>query len=199
MDWLLPTGPFAGSLRGMRTIVNSTYITLDGVIQDPQDWPSLEGEDPRGYEIQRDLLLSSDALIMGRHTYDGFAPVWSGRSGDEYSDHINTMPKYVASSTLRDPAWPNTTVIEADPVAAIRELKEQDGGTILQYGVGPLTFGLMEEGLLDELRLWIHPFVLGKGGAESLLYRDTVTTRFQVADVTTLNHGIVIVSYRLAA
>jgi dihydrofolate reductase len=179
----------------MRTIINSTYITLDGVIQDPQDWPSLEGEDPRGYEIQRDLLLSSDALIMGRRTYDGFAPVWSGRSGDEYSDHINAMPKYVASRTLRDPSWTNTTVIDGDPVEAVRAMT----GTILQYGVGPLTFALMEAGLLDELRLWIHPFILGTGGGDNLLYRDTATTRFTVADVTTLDTGMVIVSYRRSA
>jgi dihydrofolate reductase len=178
----------------MPTIVNSTYITLDGVVQDPQDWPALEGEDPRGYGIQRDLLLSADALIMGRRTYDGFAPVWAGRSGDEYSDHINAMPKYVASTTLRDPAWTNTTVIEGDPVEAIGAMS----GTVLQYGIGPLTFALMEAGMLDELRLWIHPFILGKGGPEALLYRDSITTRFAVAGVTTLDHGIVIVNYRRA-
>jgi dihydrofolate reductase len=178
----------------MPTIINSTYITLDGVIQDPQDWPALEGEDPRGYELQRDLLLSSDALIMGRHTYEAFAPVWAARSGDPYSDHINAMPKYVASTTLRDPQWSNTTVIEGDPVEAIRAMD----GTIVQYGIGDLTFALLEAGLVDELRLWLHPFILGAGGPGSLLYREGVTARFAVSDVTTLGNGLVIVRYRTA-
>jgi hypothetical protein len=99
----------------MRRIINSTYISLDGVVEAPHLWPSLgHGSDDRGDEIQTELLLSCDALLMGRHTYDGFAPVWPTRSGDPASDHINAMPKYVASTTLKDPEWNNTTVIEGD-------------------------------------------------------------------------------------
>jgi dihydrofolate reductase len=89
----------------MRRIINSTYISLDGVVEAPHLWPSLgHGSDERGDEIQTELLLSCDALLMGRHTYDGFAPVWPTRSGDPASDHINAMSKYVASTTLKDPA-----------------------------------------------------------------------------------------------
>jgi dihydrofolate reductase len=180
----------------MRKLINSTYISLDGVIQDPQDWPSLDGSDERGYEIQLGLLLSCDILLMGRRTYEGFAPVWSAKSGDPYSDHINGMTKYVVSSTVTSPEWTNTTVIEADPVAEIRRLKETPGGDIVQYGFGHLAFSLMEHGLLDELRLWVHPFFVGKGGPSDLLYRATKTTMFELAETTPLSSGIVVLSYR---
>src|ERR1700754_2183222 len=117
----------------MRKIIKSTYVTLDGAIQDSQLWPSGRHEDDgRGGEIQAELLLGSDALVMGRRTYEGFAAVWPTRTGDPYSDHINTMDKYVASSKVSDPEWANTTVIEGDPVAAIAALKEQPGKDIVQ-------------------------------------------------------------------
>jgi dihydrofolate reductase len=84
----------------MRKIINSTYISLDGVIEGPHLWPSLgRPSDQRADQIQTDLALSCDALLMGRHTYDGFAPVWPTRSGDPISDHINAMPKYVVSTS----------------------------------------------------------------------------------------------------
>jgi dihydrofolate reductase len=98
----------------MRKIINSTYATLDGVIQDPQDWPELGSFSDTGYAIQTELLLGCDAVLMGRHTYDGFVPVWTKRSGDPYSDHINAITKYVVSTTLTDPEWANTTVIDND-------------------------------------------------------------------------------------
>ena len=105
----------------MAKIINSTYITLDGVVEGPHLWPSLNRPgDERSVQIQTDLLLSCDALLMGRRTYDGFAPVWPTRSGDPYSDHINTMPKYVVSTTLTDPDWANTQVIDGDVVARVR-------------------------------------------------------------------------------
>src|ERR1700753_3266239 len=117
----------------MRRIINSTYISLDGVIQDPQDWPSGKVADDRGLAIQTDLLLGCDAQLMGRRTYEGFAPVWSSRSGDPYSDHTNAMRKYVVSSTLTDPTWNNTTVIAGDPIAEIASLKGEPGKDIVQY------------------------------------------------------------------
>src|SRR5215216_7940523 len=109
----------------MRRIINSTYITLDGVIDRPHEWPSI-GSDrgTKGDELQTELLLSCDALIMGRRTYDVFAPVWPTRSGDPASDRINSMRKYVVSSTLTNPEWNNTSVITENPIEAIRELKE---------------------------------------------------------------------------
>jgi hypothetical protein len=111
----------------VRRIINSTYITLDGVIQNPQDWPLLGGFSEAGAQVQGELLARCDAVLMGRHTYDGFAPVWSARSGDPFSDRMNALRKYVVSTTLTDPDWHNTTVIDGDPVEAVRDLTHGRG------------------------------------------------------------------------
>ena len=179
----------------MRKVVNSTYVTLDGVIENPQDWPELGGFGDQGYRIQDELLRTCDAVLMGRHTYDGFAPVWSQRAGDPVSDRMNALPKYVVSTTLTDPQWTNTTVIDHDPVGAIRALKQQDGANIIQYGFGDVSRALMAEGLLDELRLWVHPFFVGTGTANDVLYRAGSSGQFELADVTRMDNGIVILDY----
>jgi len=180
----------------MRTIASSTYITLDGVIDDPQNWPTVGGFTDAGNKIQQDRLERSDAIIMGRRTYEGFAPVFSAMSGDPIADRMNALPKYVVSSTLTEPTWNNTIVIDHDPVGAIRELKEQPGADIIQFGFGQLTHALMEAGLLDELRLWVHPFIVG---TEGLLHRPGLSGTFELVDAVTLDTGIVILTYRAAA
>jgi dihydrofolate reductase len=180
----------------MRKLINSTYITLDGVIQDPQHWPSLGSFSERGDQIQTELLLSCDLQIMGRKTYEVFAAAWPTMGGNPAGDRMNTMPKYVFSSQVNDPAWENTTVISGDPVSAVRELKEQDGGDIVHYGFGHLAHTLMAHGLLDELRLWLHPFFVGQGGAEALIYSDASQCRFSLTNSVTLESGIIILTYR---
>jgi dihydrofolate reductase len=180
----------------MRRIVNSTYVTLDGVIQSPQDWPSLGSFSNDGNQVQAELIERCDAAIMGRHTYEIFAPVWSALSGDPVSDRMNAIPKYVVSSTLTEPSWQNTTVIGDDPIGAIRDLKKQAGADIVQYGFGRLAHALMAADLLDELRLWIHPFFAGTGTAEELLYRPGSSGMFELVDSKTLASGIVIVTYQ---
>ncbi|HZJ05364.1 MAG TPA: dihydrofolate reductase family protein [Nocardioidaceae bacterium] len=180
----------------MRRIVNSTYVTLDGVIQNPQDWPSMGGFSDAGGQAQLQLLERCDAVLMGRHTYEGFAPVWSARSGDPLSDRMNALPKYVVSTSLTDPQWNNTTVIDQDPIGSIRQLKQQPGADIVQYGFGPLSHALMAADLLDELRLWVHPFFVGTGSASDLLYRPGSSGTFDLADATTLDSGIVILTYQ---
>jgi dihydrofolate reductase len=182
----------------MRKLINSTYITLDGVIQDPQDWPELGSFSDTGTAIQTDLLLGCDAVLMGRHTYQGFAAVWSGRSGDPYTDHINAITKYVVSTTLTDPEWVNTSVIRTDPVAAVRALKAQDGANIVQYGFGAIAHALLAAGLVDELRLWVHPFFVGTGTADDVIYRPGLSGMFDLADTTVLDSGIVILTYQSA-
>ena len=180
----------------MRKLINSTYITLDGVIQDPQDWPSLGSFSERGDQIQTELLASCDLQIMGRKTYDGFAAAWPNRSGDPMSDRMNTMPKFVFSSQVKDPAWENTTVIAGDPVKAVREMKAQDGGNIIHYGFGHLAHTMLTHGLLDELRLWLHPFFVGHGGPQALIYSEGSSARLKLAQSITLENGIVIHIYR---
>jgi dihydrofolate reductase len=182
----------------VRRIINSTYITLDGVIEAPHNWPTTGGRGKEGDRIQTELLLSCDALIMGRHTYEGFAPAWSARAGDPMSDHINSMRKYVVSSTLTDPEWENTTVLSGDPVEEIRQLKDSTGGNIVQYGFGELSFAVMGGGLLDELRLWIHPLFYGQANPTDLIYRDSPTSLFELAGSQSLDNGVVILSYQFA-
>ena len=181
----------------MRELVNSTYLTLDGVVDRPETWPATGGFGPEGNAIQGDLLLACSAVLMGRHTYDSFADVWPNMPGDALVDKMNAMPKYVASSTLTDPAWNNTHVLKGDLVAEVEQLKEESGGDIVQYGFGQVSHALMAAGLLDRLRLWVHPFVIGRGGPQGLLYRDAPVTEFELVDVSRLESGIVILDYRL--
>ena len=183
----------------MRRIINSTYITLDGVIESPQNWPSGRHEDDgRGREIQTELLLSCDAVLLGRRTYEGFEPVWSAMSGDPASDQMNAIEKWVVSSTLTNPTWNNSEVINGDVAAEIARRKDQDGANIVQYGVGPVTDLLLAQGLLDELRLWVHPFMLGSGTPSDLLFRPERRAQFELTEATPLASGIVVLTYQVA-
>jgi dihydrofolate reductase len=183
----------------MRRIINSTYISLDGVVEQPHEWPTIDRpSDERGGQIQASLLMACDAVLMGRRTYDGFAPVWQTRSGDPVSDRMNTMPKYVVSTTLRDPDWANTTVISGDVAEQIRDLKARSGQDIVQYGFGAVSTLLMEQGLLDELRLWFHPLFVGTGTSDDLLFPKAPPTQFELTDSTILENGMAILTYRLA-
>ena len=183
----------------MRKIINSTYISLDGVVELPHEWPTIERPpDERGGQVQTTLLMACDAVLMGRRTYEGFAPVWQTRSGDPFSDRINTMPKYVVSTTLTDPDWPNTAVISSDVAERMRQLKEEPGQDIVQYGFGAVSTLLMEHGLLDELRLWIHPLFVGKGSTDDVLFPKGPPTQFELTDATILKNSMAILSYRLA-
>lgn len=180
----------------MRKIINSTYITLDGVIQQPHLWPTMSKWDERAETLQTDLLRECDALIMGRHTYEVFAAAWPTRNGDPFSDRINSMRKYVVSSTIREPKWRNTSVVQVpEAVAEIRRLKQLDGGHIIQYGFGRLSHALLEHNLIDELRLWLHPLFLGKFSATDLLFREGPTREFDLVNTQTLNSGVIILTY----
>ena len=179
----------------MRKIINSTFITIDGVIERPHLWPSLgRPGDERFDRIQTDLLLACDAMLMGRRTYEGFADAWPSREG-EFADRFNSMAKYVVSSTLKDPEWTNTQVIDGDVVAAVTRLKQAEGKDIVQYGFGPLSRLLLEHGLLDELHLWVHPLILGSGSPSDLLFGEAPAVGFRLADATTLTDGTVLLRY----
>lgn len=183
----------------MRKIINSTYITLDGVIEGPHLWPRLNAPaDERATAMQVDLLMACDDMLMGRHTYDGFAAVWPTRSGDPFSGRINTMPKYVVSNTLKNPDWANTTVISGDVAGRIKKLKEQDGQDIVQYGFGSVSKLLMEHGLLDELRLWLYPQTIGKSKLADLFAFHTTQAQFHLVGSTALSNGIVVLRYDIA-
>lgn len=181
----------------MREMVNSTYISLDGVVEKPETWPATGGFGAEGNKLQTDLVVSCSAVLMGRRTYESFADVWPTMSGNVLADKMNAMPKYVASNTLTDPAWNNTHVIEGDLAAEVNRLKEELDGDIVQFGFGPVSRTLMAAGLLDRLRLWVHPFFIGHGGPSDLLYRDVPVTEFDHVETTTLESGIAVLDYRV--
>jgi dihydrofolate reductase len=180
-------------------LINSTYVTLDGVVENPHLWPSLgRGPSDEGDTIQTDLLQTCDVVLMGRRTYDAFAPAWTSRSGDPYSDRINTMRKVVVSTTLAEPEWANTEVIDGDVVARVSALKEQ-GGHIVQYGFGDVSRLLLTAGLFDELQLWIHPQLVGPSDVSALLYRPGTAALFDLVSSRALSNGIILATYAPAA
>lgn len=181
----------------MRRIINSTYVTLDGVITNPQRWPVLEDPGDERAAIQQELIEQCDAVLLGRDTYLAFAGVWQGREGDPYTDRINSMRKYVVSTTLRQATWNNSVLIGADAAAAIARLKDEPGRDIVTYGFGRLAGTLLEHGLLDEIRLWIHPFFLGNAPDAGLLVHHTAAARLQLAGSLPLENGTVIHTYVL--
>ena len=180
----------------MRQLINSAFITLDGVVENPHLWPPLkrDGGDEDD-AIQSALLDACDLVLMGRRTYDLFAPAWSSRSGDPYSDRINTMRKVVVSTTLTAPQWTNTEVIASDVVAHVRELKAQDGGDIVHYGFGDVSRLLLDHGLFDELQLWIRPQFVGPADVSDLLYRAGTAATFELADSKVLSNGTILAIY----
>jgi dihydrofolate reductase len=179
----------------MGKIVNSTYISLDGVIENPQDWPSLGSFTDEGNTVQTELLFACSAVLMGRRTYDAFAAVWPALSGNPFADRINTLPKYVVSSTLTEPSWSNTTVIGDDVVAEIARLKD-DGGDIVQYGSVNCPSPSWQPDCSMSCGCGSTRFIDGKGGPQDLLYRDAPVAQFELSDVTTLKSGVAILTYR---
>src|SRR4051794_29675206 len=120
----------------MRPIINSTFVSLDGVINHMDRWHFQYADDESG-EIALQQLNGADTMLMGRHTYESYAGVWPGPH-DPLSDRINAMPKLVVSTTLTNPTWENTTVLSGELVPAVRDLKQQNGGPILMHGFGPI-------------------------------------------------------------
>ena len=177
-----------------RKIINSTYITIDGVVENPHLWPSTGDAAEAALAVQTELLESCDTMLMGRRTYDSFSAVWPKRS-DPFSDRMNAMPKVVVSRTLKNPTWENTTVISDDVVAELQRLKAKSGKHIVQYGIGEVTFALLEHGLLDELRLWTYPLILGKNGPASPTFRDCPPAQFRFVESAPLPNGVVIHRY----
>jgi dihydrofolate reductase len=154
----------------MGKIVISENVSLDGVIQDPAGdegfrlggWVGLIKDRPGANKLALDEALGAEALLLGRRSYEWFVARWPSRSG-ELADRLNSMPKYVVSSTLEDPDWNNSTVLKGDVVNEVSKLKQELGGEIAVAGSIQLVRTLMDHDLVDELRLMIFPVVLGAG------------------------------------
>jgi dihydrofolate reductase len=154
----------------MGRIVVSEFVTLDGVIEDPGGseksqyggWAFKFDRGADGDKFKFEELMSADALLLGRRTYEGFAAAWPAMNTDPFGQRMNGMPKYVVSSTLAEAAWNNSTILGGDPVREVTRLKE-DTGEILVAGSGRLVAALHAAGLVDEYRLMVFPIVIGGG------------------------------------
>jgi dihydrofolate reductase len=174
----------------MRKLIVSSLVSLDGIHGEPQSWIG-DYFDDQAAEESLAVLLDSDAMLMGRTTYEYFAPAFSPPAGP-YLERINEMRKYVFSSTLAAADWNNSTVIPGDPVAAVRELKQQGDRHLVIYGYGRLAQTLLEHGLVDQLNFVVNPVVVGSG---TTLFRPGKRTNLRLVSVTERRNGVVTLSY----
>jgi dihydrofolate reductase len=185
----------------MGRIVVTEFISLDGVVEAPgggEDfkyggWEVEINRGEEGDQFKLDETMSSEALLLGRVTYEGFAAAWPSQEG-EFADKFNSMPKYVVSSTLREPEWTNTTVLDGDVEEAVAGLKREQDGDIVVHGSPRLVQSLLEHDLVDELRLMVYPVVLGTG---KRLFDETSDKKpLQLVDSRVVGDGVAILVYQ---
>jgi dihydrofolate reductase len=186
-------------------IVVTEFVSLDGVMEAPgggedfkhAGWTFEIERGDEGDKFKLDETLSSEALLLGRKTYEGFAAAWPSRTDEVgFADKFNSMPKYVVSSTLENPEWNNTTVLKGDPVEEVSKLRQRPGGDIVVHGSAQLVQTLLEHDLVDELRLMIYPVVLGTG--KRLFGETSDKRRLRLTDSKTVGDGITICIYEPA-
>jgi dihydrofolate reductase len=178
----------------MGAVLVHEFITIDGVIDNPV-WTAQYGFDPKMGDAIAEIMGSSTALLMGRTTYELFAPTWSARTAadDPGAPFMNESPKYVVSATLQEPGWNNSTVLGAYSAEAIRSLKERTDGNIYVSGSGTLVRALLADGLVDELHLFVYPVAIGEG---SRLFSDGLQATFTLANSEAYDNGAVHLAYR---
>jgi dihydrofolate reductase len=184
----------------MGRIVVTEFVSLDGVIEAPggdgdfehAGWSLQIDRGPEGDKFKLDEALDATALLLGRRTFEGFAAAWPGREG-EFADKFNDMPKYVVSSTLTDPEWNNSTVLEGDVAEEVSKLREHQDGDIVVHGSAQLVRALGEAGLVDELRLMVFPVVLGRG--KRLFDGIGDKKRLRLTDSKIVGDGVAILVY----
>jgi dihydrofolate reductase len=185
----------------MRKVVVSEFITIDGVFGDPGGaektehggW-SFKFWSDESAKYKYDELFAADVLLLGRITYEGFAAAWPAMSDDEFGGRMNSVPKYVASTTLDKVEWQNSHLLEGDVVEAVSALKQQDGQNILVGGSGELADTLLRAGLVDELRFLVSPVVLGSGRR---FFKDgSPPTTMELVEAVTFGTGVLGLTYR---
>jgi len=184
----------------MGRMVVTEFVSLDGVMEAPgggEDfkyggWTFEIDRGEEGNQFKLEETMKSDALLLGRKTYEGFAAAWPSRDG-EFADKFNTMPKYVVSSTLENPEWTNTTVLRGDVGEAVAKLKQQYDGDIVTAGSARLAQALLEQDLIDELRLMVFPVVLGDG--KRLFGETSDKKRLRLVNTKTVGDGVLILTY----
>src|SRR5687767_5818221 len=187
----------------MGRIVVTEFVSLDGVMEDPggsEDfkhggWSFEFARGDEGDKFKLDETLETDALLLGRITYEGFAAAWPSREG-EFADKFNTMPKYVVSSTLGEAEWNNSTVLNGDVAEEVAKLRQEQDGDIVVHGSAQLVQTLLEHDLVDELRLMVFPVVLGTG---KRLFGETSDKKpMRLADSKMVGDGVAILTYEPA-
>jgi len=181
----------------VRKLIESTHVSLGGEIGSPQAWalPYLSDEH---HAYARNLLFSADALLLGRRTYEGLSAAYIKMAGEttdvpnDFIQRMNSIPKYVASKTLRETTW-NARVIEGDVATFVASLKSEPGGNIVKYGNGRLDATLMEHGLIDEFHLLVTPVAVGKG--QHLFEAIDSAPQLNRVGMTTFSNGVVILIY----
>ena len=187
----------------MGRIVVTEFVSLDGVMEDPGGaesfkyggWTFEINRGDEGDKFKLDEALSSEALLLGRVTYEGFAAAWPSREG-EFADRFNTMPKYVVSSTLEEPEWNNSIVLKGDVAEEVVKLKQEQDGDIYVHGSARLVQTLVDHDLVDELRLMVFPVVLGSGRR---LFGETSDKKpLRLVDSKVVGDGVAILIYEPA-
>jgi dihydrofolate reductase len=188
----------------MGKIVVSENVTLDGVVQDPTGeegfrhggWFDQIGDNDREAWVKAELeeAMRAEALLLGRRSDEYFGPRWTGRSG-EWADRLNSLPKYVVSTSLVDPRWGNSTVLNGDVVDQVAKLKQELDGDIVVYASRQLVHTLMEHDLVDEVRLMVYPFVLGAG--ERLFGATSDKKAVRLLDARTVGDSLAYLTYEV--
>ncbi|WP_439383108.1 dihydrofolate reductase family protein [Amycolatopsis lexingtonensis] len=178
----------------MRKIVANLFISLDGVVEAPDKWSLRYWSDEIGQAVGGGMA-AADAMLLGRVTYEGFAEAWPGRSveDDEGAEFMNSVRKYVLSSTLTEVTWNNSTLLTGDPVEAVRALKAEPGGSIMTSGSTTAVRWLLAEGLVDELNLLLYPIVVGRG--KRLFPAEGPSFPLVLAKSATFSNGVVQLTY----
>ena len=190
----------------MGKIVVTEFVSLDGVIEDPGGseeyrhggWTFEVDRGEEGDKFKLDELVEAEAQLLGRVTYEGFAAAWPAmEDGAGFAEKMNSMPKYVVSSTLQEASWENTTILAGELAGEVARLHREIDGTILVAGSAQLVQGLLEHGLVDELRLMVFPVLLGEG---KRLFGDVSEKKpLRLTDSKTLGDGIALLTYEPAA
>ena len=187
----------------MGRIIVTEFVSLDGVIEDPggsEDfkyggWSFELSRGEEGDRFKLDETMGSAALLLGRTTYEGFAEAWPQREG-EFAEKFNSMPKYVVSSTLKDPDWTNTTVLDGDLAEEVAKVKGQIDGDIVVHGSAQLAQALLEHDLVDRLHLMVFPVVLGAG--KRIFGETSEKKRLRLAEHQVVGDGVAILVYERA-
>jgi dihydrofolate reductase len=188
----------------MGRIVVTEFVSLDGVMQDPggaEDfkyggWSFEFSRGEEGDKFKYDEVLDSEALLLGRVTYDGFADAWPERDGD-FADRFNNMPKYVVGTKADASRWINTTVLDGDPVDAVRRVRDEHGGNLYIHGSGQLVQTLFEHDLVDQLNLMVFPVVLGTG--KRIFGETSAKKKLRLVDSKVVGDGVAILIYEAAS